>query len=335
MPQLAPEAAAKVYRNSIVIDATAPILVNDEDWPKWQQGGVTCAFATLTISRGGANMPGVITSTAAWFAKLRKHGDRLLHATSVADIERAKREGKLAVVFHFQNGAPIEYDINLVELYQRLGVRVIQLTYNVKNPLGDGCLERTNAGLSDLGVAAVKEMNRVGILVDLSHTGERTTLDAMEVSEKPVAFTHANAKAVCDHPRNITDEQMRKLAGLDGIMGLNGFPPFVRANDPAPTLDHLIDHLDYIKKTIGIDHVGLGLDYFHSPRSDYDKRLASGEWKASDYPPPPWNYPRGIGDASQLSAIAPAMAKRGYTDTEIAKVLGENFLRVLRAVWGA
>jgi membrane dipeptidase len=118
-------------------------------------------------------------------------------------------------------------------------------------------------------------------------------------------------------------------------MGLNGFPPFVRANDPAPTLDHLIDHLDYIKKTIGIDHVGLGLDYFHSPKSDYDKRLASGEWKASDYPPPPWNYPRGIGDASQLSAIAPAMAKRGYTDTEIAKVLGENFLRVLRAVWGA
>ncbi len=335
MPQLAPEAAAKVYRNSVVIDATAPILVNDEDWPKWQQGGVTCAFATLTIARGGANMPGVITSTAAWFAKLRKHSDRMLLATTVADIERAKKEGKLAVVFHFQNGAPIEYDVNLVELYQRLGVRVIQLTYNVKNPLGDGCLERTNAGLSDLGVAAVKEMNRVGILVDLSHTGERTTLDAMEVSQKPVAFTHANAKAVCDHPRNITDEQMRKLADLGGIMGLNGFPPFVRANDTAPTLDHLIDHLDYIRKTIGIDHVGLGLDYFHAPKADYEKRLASGEWKASDYPPPPWNYPQGIGDASQLSAIAPAMAKRGYNDTEIAKVLGENFLRVLRAVWGA
>jgi len=334
MPRLAPDAASNLYHNSIVIDATAPILVNDEDWPKWQQGGVTCAFATLTRDRGGANMPSVITSIGSWLAKIRRYADRMLLATNVVDIERAKREGKLAVVFHFQNGAPLEYDLNLVEVYHRLGVRAIQLTYNVKNQIGDGCLERTNAGLSDLGVAAVKEMNRLGILVDLSHTGEQTTLDAMDVSEKPVAFTHANAKKVCDHPRNLTDRQMRRLADLGGIMGLNGFPPFVRAGVEAPTVDDLLDHLDYIVRTIGIDHVGLGLDYFHAERSDYEKRLASGEWKASDYPPPPWNYPRGIDDASRLGAIAPAMAKRGYSDSDIVKVLGENFMRVLRAVWG-
>src|SRR4051812_7272565 len=194
MPQATAESASAQYRKSIVIDATAPILVNDEDWPKWHQGGVTCAFATVTATRGGASMPNVITSMAGWLAKIRKHSDRLQLITSVADLERTKREGKLGVVFHFQNGTPIEYDLNLLELYHRVGVRAIQLTYNVKNQIGDGCLERTNAGLSDLGIAAVKEMNRLGILVDLSHTGEQTTLDAMEASGKPCVFTHANAK---------------------------------------------------------------------------------------------------------------------------------------------
>lgn len=335
MPKTPDERGVDAYRKAIVIDATAPILVNDQDWPKWQEGGVTCAFATLTISRGGANMPGVISSIAGWLAKIRSNAQRLLLATSVADIERAKREGKLAVVFHFQNGAPIEYDLNLIEVYHRLGVRAIQLTYNVKNQLGDGCLERTNAGLSDLGIAAIKEMNRLGIVVDLSHTGEQTTLDAMDVSEKPVVFTHANAKAVCDHPRNLSERQMRRLADVGGVMGLNGFPAFVRAGTDAPTLDDLLDHLDYIVKTIGIDHVGLGLDYFHAPKGDYERRLASGEWKPADYPPPPWNYPRGIEDAARLAALGPGMARRGYSDEDIVKVLGGNFLRVLRAVWGS
>jgi membrane dipeptidase len=330
---VSPDQAATVYRNAIVIDATAPILVNEQDWPKWLEGGVTCAFATLTTSRGGANMPGVITAIADWLARLRANSNRMLLVTGTDDIERAKREGKLAVVFHFQNGTPIEYNVNLLEVYHRLGVRVIQLTYNVKNAIGDGCLERTDAGLSDLGVAAVKEMNRLGIVVDLSHTGEQTTLDAMDASDRPVLFTHANAKAICNHPRNLTDRQMRRLADLDGVMGLNGFPAFVKANVAAPTLDDLLDHLDYIVKTIGIDHVGLGLDYFHAERADYERRLVSGEWKPGEYPPPPWNYPQGIEDASRLPAVAPAMAKRGYSDSDIVKVLGANFMRVLRAVW--
>ncbi|MGE5098058.1 MAG: dipeptidase [Betaproteobacteria bacterium] len=335
MAQATAESASAQYRKSIVIDATAPILVNDEDWPKWHQGGVTCAFATVTSTRGGASMPNVVTSIASWLARIRRNPDRMLLAEGVADIERAKREGKLGVVFHFQNGTPVEYDLNLLEAYYRLGVRVIQLTYNVKNQIGDGCLERTNAGLSDLGVAAIKEMNRLGILVDLSHTGEQTTLDAMDVSTKPCVFTHANAKAICDHPRNLSERQMRRLADVGGVMGLNGFPAFVKAGKAAPTVDDLLDHLDYIVKKIGIDHAGLGLDYFHASEADYQKRLVSGEWKAGEYPPPPWNYPQGIDDASRLGAIAPAMARRGYSEEDIMKVVGGNYLRVMRSVWQA
>jgi len=331
---VSPDRAAEVYNGAIVIDATAPMLVHDDEWPSWHRGGVTCAFATLTTSRSGANMPSTIGTIADWYVKLRTHSDRLLHATTVADIDRAKREGKLAVVFHFQNATPIEFNLRLLEIYHRLGVRAIQLTYNVKNALGDGCLERTDAGLSEFGVAAVKEMNRLGILVDLSHTGEQTTLDAMEASSKPVAFTHANVRTICEHRRNLSDRQMRKLAELDGVMGLNGFPPFVRPDTEAPTVDDLIDHLDYIVKLIGIDHVGLGLDYFKAQPGEYEQRLRTGEWKPGEYPKPPWNYPRGIDDASKLGALAPALARRGYSDDDIVKVLGGNFLRVLRAVWG-
>ena len=331
MSLLSPTRASEIYREAIVIDATAPILVNDRDWPKWHEGGVTCALATVNRSENAA---AAVLSIGEWYAKIRRNADRLLLATSVADVERAKREGKLAVVFHFQNATAIEYNLNLLEVYQRLGVRVIQLTYNIKNPLGDGCLEPTNSGLSNFGIAAVKEMNRLGIVVDLSHTGEQTTLDAMDASEKPVLFTHANAKAVCDHPRNLSDRQMHRLAELDGVMGLNGFPSFVKTGVEAPTLDDLIDHLDYIVKTIGIDHVGLGLDYFYADRAHYDMRIATGQWKPDEYPPPPWHYPQGIEDASRLGAVAPAMARRGYSDADIEKVLGLNFLRVFRAVWG-
>jgi len=163
----------------------------------------------------------------------------------------------------------------------------------------------------------------------------QTTLDAMDASSKPCVFTHANAKAICDHPRNISDKQLKKLADVGGVTGLNGYPPFVKAKTQAPTLDDLLDHCDYIKKKIGIDHIGLGIDYFHASEADYQKRLVSGEWKPSDYPPPPWNYPAGIDDASKLPAIAPAMAKRGYSDSDIEKVVGGNYLRVMRAVWQA
>jgi membrane dipeptidase len=324
------ERAAALYKNAIVIDATSPILDREEEWPKWHRGGVTAVMATVASNEDSA---GAIHEIGAWFERIRKNHGRLLHATSVADIQRAKAEGKLAVVFHFQNARPIGYDLSLVEVYQRLGVRAIQLTYNVKSPVGDGCSERTDGGLSDLGVAIVAEMNRVGMVVDLSHTGFQTTMDAMEASTAPVIFSHSNAKAICDHPRNLTDEQIKAAAQKGGVIGLNGYPAFIRSDTNRPALEDLLVHLDHIANLVGIDHVGLGLDYFSTDESGYQQYIASGVWKPEFYPPPPYYYPAGIDDASMLPNLAPALLRRGYSPQESAKVLGGNFMRVFKEIW--
>jgi len=314
-----------------VIDATSPLLERDDEWPKWVDGGVTAVLATVATNEDTA---GALQQVARWLARLRGHADRLMHATTATDIERAKQEGRLAVVFHFQNAQPLGRDTGLVEVFHRLGVRVIQLTYNVKSAVGDGCTERTDAGLSDLGVELVREMNRVGVLVDLSHTGVQTTLDAMDVSTQPVVFTHSNARAVCDHPRNLTDEQIRGVARSGGVIGLNGFPRFVTDRTDRPALDDLLRHLDHIAELVGVDHAGLGLDYFSTDAAGYARWVADGLWKPELYPPPPYHYPAGIEDATRLEAVAAAMLERGYPEGDVVKVLGGNFLRVFAHVWG-
>jgi membrane dipeptidase len=324
------EGALEIYRGAIVIDATSPILDRDDEWPKWADGGVTAVMATVAANHDAS---AAIESIARWHEKIRRYEERLLHATTVADVKRAKSEGKMAVVFHFQNARPLGYDAGLVEVFQRLGVRAIQLTYNVKSPIGDGCSERTDAGLSDLGVAVVREMNRVGVVVDLSHTGRQTTLDAMEVSTQPVIFSHSNAKAVCDHPRNLADDQIEAAAASGGVIGLNGFPRFVTLDTDRPTLDDLLKHLDHIVGLVGIDHVGLGIDYFSTDAEGYAQWVAEGVWKPEFYPPPPYHYPAGIDDASKLSAVSSALLERGYSGVDIAKVLGGNFMRVFAQVW--
>jgi membrane dipeptidase len=319
-----------LYRDAIVVDATSPILDRDSEWPKWHEGGVTAVMATVATHDDAAS---AVQKLAKWRARLRRHRDRMIHATELADIRRAKEEGKLAVIFQFQNARPIGYDASLVEVFHRLGVRSIQLTYNIKNLIGDGCTERTDCGLSNLGVAVVREMNRVGILVDLSHTGFRTTMDAMEVSSSPVVFSHSNAKAVYDHPRNLTDEQIRALARTGGVVGLNGFPPVVCAGDAPPTLEDFLAHLDHIADLVGVEHVGLGLDYFSTDQAGYDMRVSTGVWDPKHYPPPPYRFPAEIEDASKLSNLVPALLRRGYSETDARKILGENFVRVFREAW--
>jgi membrane dipeptidase len=264
-----------------------------------------------------------------------------MQVTSVEGFMKAKSQGKMGILFHFQNTLPLERDLELVDVYHALGVRVIQLTYNVKNFVGDGCAERTDAGLSDFGVNLIKEMNRAGIAVDCSHTGIRTTPDAMEVSERPVVFSHGNARAVCDNPRNLTDEQIKKVASVGGVIGLNGFPAFV-SRSARPTLDEMLRHADYMADLVGIDHVGIGIDFFSGQAgvaSDeesaqrYQAALNSGAWKPSAYPPPPYYYPAGLEDPRGFPNLTQALIDRGYTGEETKKVLAGNFMRVYSQIW--
>jgi membrane dipeptidase len=320
--------AERLHREAVVIDAACP-LVNPREirrrLPELRRGGVSCALATVA-SIEGARV--ALSAIAAWYPKFREHAGDLRLATSVGDIGAAKASGRIAVVLHFQGGTPLEYDANLVEAFYRMGVRAIQLTYNERNPLGDGCTERTDAGLSDLGAEAIAEMNRLGMVLDLSHVGYRTSMEAIEASSAPVVFSHSNAKALCDSPRNLADDQIRAAAATGGVVGINAFPAFVSKN-AAPTVDHLLDHVDYIIRLVGDDHVGLGFDFSTETDEDYEYF----KYKTDVYPRPPWIYPAGIDGFEKIPNVTRGLVARGYSDDVIRKVLGGNFLRVFRQVW--
>jgi len=185
-----------------------------------------------------------------------------MQVTKVEDFYQAKKENKLGILLAFQSTMPIEFNIDLIELYQRMGIRMILVAYNTKNFFGDGCAERTDCELSNFGIKAIKEMNRVGITIDCSHTGYKTAMEVIEYSDKPVIFSHANSKVVCDNPRNITDEQAIAVAKKGGVVGVNITPYFITKKE-WPTMDDFIKHIDHYVEVIGIDHIGLGLDHYH------------------------------------------------------------------------
>ena len=212
-----------------------------------QEGRVTGINATIAIWE---NFRETMDNLAAWVHRFESYQDTVTQARTARDILRAKEEGKVGVVFGWPNASPIENDLNRLALFHTLGVRIIQITYNERNLIGNGCYERTDDGLSRFGQDAVKEINRLGILIDLSHVGDRTTLDAAEQSDSPVSCTHANARSFLNHPRNKTDDALRVIAERGGVIGANAFPPFLR-NGFASTIRDYVDAIDDLIERVG------------------------------------------------------------------------------------
>jgi len=328
----------ELYREAVVIDGACPLANIDDYFRKWIDGGVTVIAPTVAADD---NNHSAIQKIAIWLKKIEKNSDKLALITSVEDIYETKKQNKLGIIFHFQDTLPMGSEIELLYIYHRLGVRVIQLCYNVKNFVGDGCDERTDCGLSNFGVKVIREMNRLGILVDLSHTGYRTSMEAIEISKKPVVFSHSNVEALCPSRRNLSDDQIKAVAKRGGVIGLNGFPVFV-AKRARPSVDDLIDHVNYIARLVGVEHVAIGLDYWEGMAgvaSDdeanqmYNKLISSGRWKKESYPPPPWWYPTDIESPLKFPNLAKALSKSGYSEKNIKLILGGNFIRVYKEVW--
>jgi membrane dipeptidase len=319
---------ATLHDEAVIVDGTCPGAHWRGNVETWLAGGASSCVVTVGTPSGAA---GALYDIADTYTFIRNH-ERLRLATSVADIRAAKAAGQLVVILQFQGTEPIEYEPALVEAYWRLGVRVIQLAYNRRGPVCDGCEEPNDAGLSVLGRRVVAELDRVGIVIDVSHTGMRSAMQAIEVSSSPVIASHSNAYGVHPNQRNLTDDVIRAIAGSGGVMGINGWPSFVSAA-ARPTLDEYIDHMAYIGDLVGVEHVGLGLDYWSGTQGDYDDLIASGAWHADNYPPPPWFYPEGIGDASGLPQLTARMLDRGFAPAEVTGILGENWLRVYGQVW--
>jgi len=328
----------QIHRDAIVIDAVCPLLMDASfiDW--YREGGVTAVAPTV----GSAQPAGTTLRGIGGWLRLIEQRDDLLLVRQAADIERAKHEKKLGIILHFQGTEPIEDDLDLVYAWKAIGVGIIQLSYNVKNRIGDGAQERTDAGLSYFGLEFVRRCNEARVIVDCSHTGYRTTMEAIEASSRPVVFSHANCRSVHDNPRNIRDDQIKAVAATGGLVGTVGFPAFV-SSSPNPTLDQFIDHIAYVADLVGIDHTGLGIDYYTSmhgacrledAQAYYEYSIRTGRWRADAYPPPPHYYPQGIENPRTLQNLTVRLSERGFSSEDIRKVLGENWMRVYREVWG-
>ncbi|MEQ9557823.1 MAG: dipeptidase [Rhodospirillales bacterium] len=334
----AAEHAQALHRDAIIIDGVCPLLMEPANVTYYMDGGLTAAVPTIAIRETAEH---TLRIFGRWHRFIEGH-DRLRLAHRAADIEAAKQAGDMAVVFHFQGTDAVEDDLDLLDAYKALGLGMVQLTYNVKCRVGDGALERTDAGLSLFGQDLVRRCNDLGLIVDGSHTGFKTTMDAMEVCDGPFVFSHANAKALHPSPRNITDEQMKACAQTGGVVGINGFPSFL-GDDPRPSLERFIEFIDYAVDLMGIDHVGLGIDYYmgmdpiipaDKARARYDDAIKTGRWDAAVYPPPPHYFPKGIETPSALGNLTAGLLARGYGAADVRKIMGENWLRVFRQVWG-
>lgn len=292
-----------------------------------KEGGVDAVFATVASLEGAEE---ALTRVSQWLRVDEDQGVPVRVAATVEEIRAAKADGETAVVLHFQGTEPVRAGAELVGAFARLGVRVMQPTYNYRGAAGDGCCEPENAGLSRFGKTLVRAMNKHRVAVDVAHAGVRTSLDAIECSTRPVIATHANARAVCDHPRNLPDEVVKAVAASGGVIGLCAFPSFVFAG-PVPTLDQLIDHAVHIADLVGAAHVGLGLDFADEGEEEYDFYGYDERY----YPRPPWTWPRGIEWLHQCAGISPALQSRGFSPEEAAGIMGRNFLRVLTTIWGS
>ena len=330
--------AKQIYDDAIVIDA-----LNVSNWnspavyESLTASGVTAINATLVTWE---NFQQTLDHIAHWRNILNQRSAQLTQIMTLNDIVRTKQEGKVGVILGWQNATPIENDLRRLALFRALGVLIVQLTFHERNFIGDGCFERHDAGLSNFGVDAVSEMNRLGILIDLSHCGDRTTLEAIERSSRPVACTHANARSYYNHPRNKTDQALRLLADRGGVVGATAFNMFLPAGR-ASTIDDFVDAIDHLVQRIGIEHVGFGTDFTQDqPQSFWNyigsqqgTKLPSTFFVGSEGYAALAHSPSGLETPAQLPSLADALLARGYEASDIALLLGGNWLRLFAEVW--
>lgn len=328
--EIASDRAKDILADALVWDMTLPYgksFISDQLLYRYKRSGHD--LVSLTVNDFPGSVDGTVQTTALVYQQLNRLSDDFVLALTADDILAAKAQGKMALIFNHQETNQLERSAEMVEVYYRLGVRHMLLAYNMKNSAGDGCAEQTDAGLSRFGVEVIKEMNRVGMLVDGTHCGYRTTMEAMEVSEAPFIFSHSNAYALCDHYRNIKDDQIQACAATGGVIGINGCGFFM--NDLLGKPETMFGHIDYMAELIGPQHIGLALDYLEDGPSFFaSQRQQPLLW------PPVNGKPHLEADyilPEEVVTLIDMMLARGYTEPVVRGILGENFLRVARQVW--
>lgn len=337
------EHALELYRKSIVIDCHLDSTITDEYINKMLDSGLTAA----NLDGGG------FEKIADKCKLVDEHPEALVGpVTTVREILKAKEERKIAILLGAESASELletrgprsghsSSSIDLLPLVHKLGVRIVQPTYNDRNVFADGCAEQANGGLSNLGLELVESMNRLNMIVDCSHVGVKTTLDVCEHA-RFVVSTHSNARAVCDNVRNRSDDEIKAIAEKDGVLGIVSFPTFVKwthgERGEWPGIEDLLDHVEHIEELVGIEHVGVGLDLVEG--TNMLGPLVPGKgllsWPQIYGMPDPdgfIRYTKGLASITDLPNLAKDLVARGYSDREVQGVLGENWLRVFKAVW--
>ncbi|MBN8843120.1 MAG: membrane dipeptidase [Sphingomonadales bacterium] len=336
--------AVDLVTSSLVIDMLAPLKITtsadyvahrltDAEAADFRASGITGFHNAYGLGGPNAKAQG-LEYLAGWqgFAGRNSHVFTLVD--TVADLDRAKRDGKVAVIMGIQNADQFE-SVDDVAIFRRLGLRCAQLTYNSQNMIGSGSTDRVDGGVSDYGAAIIAAMEKANMLVDVSHCGDKTTLDAIDIAAGPIAITHSNARALVDHPRVKTDAAIKALAAKGGVMGITGVRMFVRATDPT-NVGHMADHIDHVAKLVGVDHVGIGSDadlngYDDMAPDEYAllKQGYKGSYAFRDkIDIDGFDHPKKMFDLTE------ELIRRGYSNENITAVLGGNFRRLLAQVWG-
>lgn len=310
-----------------------PELFTLEDLQPFKESGINVIHPAVGI--GGPNSYDIaLQFFAAWNGFIANHDEHFMRIDSIADLDRVKKSGKLGVLLGLQNSDQFRTPAD-VALFHGIGQRVSQLTYNSRNLIGNGATERRDDGISDFGIAIIEQMNKLGMAVDVSHCGDKTTLDAFDLSKKPVLITHSNCRALTPgHPRVKTDEAIKKLGEKGGVMGITGVRMFVK-NDEPTTIEDLLNHFDHVRKLIGPQHLGVGSDIdlygYDKMPPELNKQLRAS-YKGS------YGFREkidieGLDHPKRMFDLTEGLIRRKYTDADIQGILGGNFSRVLKQIW--
>jgi membrane dipeptidase len=318
-----------------VIDALTTSHPEREVFEAFVAGGVSCATVTCGF---WSNAYDALDSIARWRDAIRDSSDLASVATTAEGIKSLRSSGRVAILLGFQNSDLFEDRIRYIELFADLGVRVIQLTYNNQNALGSGCYEPSDGGLARFGREAVEEMNRVGMLIDLSHVGEKTSLETIEHSSKPVAVTHSNPATLYPHRRNKSDDVIRALVSKGGVIGVTMYPNLT--DGPDMSVDDWAGIVRWTVDRFGIDHVGIGSDKsINGTQADTDwmrmgrwtRKMDYGAGSAANPDRPRW--PEWFQTPAQYPGVVDALSNKGFSDDELEKVLSGNWMRLYAEVF--
>jgi microsomal dipeptidase-like Zn-dependent dipeptidase len=322
----------------IVVDGCQYANWSEKIFREMKEGGISAVHVTICYHE---DFRETVENMADWNRYFERFPDLIVPGRTADDVRAAHETGRTAIIFGFQNCSPIEDDIGLVEICHQLGARFMQLTYNNQSLLAAGCYEENDTGVTRMGRQVIAEMNRVGLVIDMSHSGERSTLDAIEISERPIAITHANPSFWHPALRNKSDEVLKALGESGGMLGFSMYPHHLKDKSDC-TVESFCDMIARTADLMGIDHIGIGSDLCQDQPDSvvewmrvgrWSKEIDYGEGSAADAGFPP--MPDWFGGNRDFGNLAAGLRAHGFSEEETTKVMGENWLAFFVRSFGA